>query len=201
MIKARHLAFYRWFYGVYSRIAISRAFNQVNVFIPEIDADKPLLVIANHHSWWDGFWVLNLNRRYWKKRFHVMMMLEQLRRHPTFRYVGAYSVQKGNRSVMESLEYTSSILGESKNMVLLYPQGIIQSQHVDYIKFQKGINKIINNSNGISVLMLVTLTDYFSHRRPGLWVYGELFNEEGDIELAYNDFYMHIKKQQRKWTG
>ncbi len=201
MIKAQHLAFYKWFYAVYAQLTIKRAFESVNINIPNIDNDKALLVIANHHSWWDGFWVLNLNRQLWRKRFHVMMLLEQLKRHPTFRFIGAYSVQKGARSVLETLHYTSHLLKDNQNMVLLFPQGKIQSQHMEGIKFQKGINRIITSASDINVLMLVSLTDYFSNKKNGLWVYGKILNQYQNIEKSYNDFYLQCKKQQQVWKG
>lgn len=201
MIQARHLRFYEWFYAMYSRLAIRGEFASINRDIAAINLEKPLLILANHHSWWDGFWVLYLNRLLWQKRFHVMMLYDQLRKHMTFRYVGAYSVKKGAKSVLESLKYTSELLQKQGNMVLLFPQGEIQSQHSEYIHFQKGVRKTIAEISDVEILMLVFFTDYFSNKKNNLWVYGERLEKSDDPEAAFNRFYNQCKQRQQLWNG
>lgn len=201
MIKACHLQFYVKFYELYAQIGIHRNFSNIFIEIPTTGRRKPLLVMGNHHSWWDGFWILHLNRLYWKKRFHVMMKYEQLRKHPTFRYAGAYSVDQGRRSIVDSLNYTENLLQKPNNLVLLFPQGKIQSQHINCIKFQKGATSIIRRSNNVDIMMIATFTDYFSRKKCGLWIYGQLLDARNNPEAAYNAFYQSAKKTQQAWTG
>ncbi len=201
MIHAQHSWFYTNFYRLYSNWIIKRNFSHINIDIPEVDNAKPLLVIGNHHSWWDGFWVMHLNNSFWKKRFFVMMLLEQLQKHSSFSRAGAFSIEQGKRSVLETMEYAKQILQSPDNMLLMYPQGRIESQHQSYIHFQKGAVRLIERVDNVNVLMLITLTDYLSEKKNGLWVYGKLLHQKTDIESRFNDFYLQAKKIQQQCIG
>src|SRR4029078_9939760 len=96
-----------------------------------------ILILSNHFSWWDAFFMVYLNIRLFKKRYHVMMLEEQLKKFRFFSHGGVYSVKKKSRDMIESLDFTCHLLENKKNLVQLFPQGDIQSQHVKYITFQK----------------------------------------------------------------
>ncbi len=201
MIKARHTWFFVNFFRLYINWIIKRNFSKIICDLPEIDPTKPLLVVGNHHSWWDGFLAIYLNNRYWGKRFFVMMMLEQLKKYQFFRKIGAFSVDQGNRSVIESMNYAVKVLKSRENMLLMYPQGRIESQHHDIITFRKGVARLIEQTENVNVLMLISLTDHLSHKKSGLWVYGKIYENEKGIELSFNDFYQQTKKLQQQCIG
>ncbi|PLX22819.1 MAG: glycerol acyltransferase [Salinivirgaceae bacterium] len=196
IIKANHKRFYKWFYGLYAKRAISKYFNGIEVFLPEINPDKSLLVLANHHSWWDGFWAMRLNELYWKKEFYVMMLKSQLLKHKTFIGAGAFSIDPGSRSIIESINYTVELLSNNKNMVLLFPQGKIQSQQKNSIHFEQGVNRIIDELKNTDVLLMNTFTDYFSNKKNTLFVYGKVLTDLNNVEGDFNQFYEESKLKQ-----
>jgi len=55
MIKAKHhpviYPIFKWL----SRFLIKRNFNTVQIETDYIENDCPVLLVANHISWWDGF--------------------------------------------------------------------------------------------------------------------------------------------------
>ncbi len=211
MIPARHTWFHVRFFLWYTRIRLKRNFSAIKVHSPIPDvSDKPLLVIGNHFSWWDGFWILWLNDRYLHKKFHVMMLEEQLKKNGILNKTGAFSIRRGSRDAVESLKYARKILedGSAESgrtdgsaptarqlpMVLMYPQGEIQSMHTRPVKFEKGLENITRGLEGkINILMVVILIDYFSNQKPELHFYLELypFTQQlvtHNLEAAYNDF-------------
>ena len=72
-----------------------------------------------------------------------MMLEEQLNKYAFFKKTGGYSVKKGNRSILESIQYTAEILKDAGNAVLIFPQGEIQSVYESTFKFEKGLEKIM----------------------------------------------------------
>ena len=111
MIPARHTRFHTCFFRWYTEIRLKRNFSRIIVHhpIPDITS-KPLLIIGNHYSWWDGFFILWLNNRFWHKKFHVMMLEEQLRQNMILNKTGAFSIRRGSRDALESLKYANGIL-------------------------------------------------------------------------------------------
>jgi 1-acyl-sn-glycerol-3-phosphate acyltransferase len=186
---------------MYSVIKIRRHFKEINIIGKIEKKNLPVLLIANHISWWDGFWAVYLNQKIFKRRFHFMMLEDQLRKYWFFNYSGGYSVKKNSKSVIETLHYTSELLTEKNNIVLIFPQGEIQSMHRQKFSFEKGVEKIIGNQpNPVQIIFMVSLVDYFSSSKPGLYLYLKEFSlkESGieNMQQCYNDFYGEcIEKQ------
>ena len=75
---------------------------------------NPVLAIANHISWWDGFCLMHLNLKVLNRKFNFMMLEVQLKKHWYFQYSRAYSVKKKSQSVISSIAYTAELLQHSK---------------------------------------------------------------------------------------
>jgi 1-acyl-sn-glycerol-3-phosphate acyltransferase len=203
IIKAQHHPFIYPFFKFYAKWKISRNFESVNISGDYFEKELPLLLIANHVSWWDGFWVNFLNQKLYKRKFYFMMLEEQLKKYPYFIQSGGYSVKKGSRSTLESIQYTAEILKESGNAVLLFPQGKIQSVYESSFKFEKGIEKVLEAvENPIQIIFIVNMTDYFSRPKPGLYIYHKEY-EDNDFKVVtlqneYNSFYHSCQSEQQK---
>ena len=171
MIKACHHWFYKYFFDVYTHRKMKANFHKVEIAGQWSKSNKATLLIGNHISWWDGFWTLYLNKHFIGKRFHVMMLEEQLSKRKPLSKVGAYSINPGSRSVIDSINYTAQLLENGQNCVVLYPQGKINSMYQCQIGFEKGIEKILAKSPSVQVLFYVALVDYFSEPKPLLTFY------------------------------
>jgi 1-acyl-sn-glycerol-3-phosphate acyltransferase len=205
ILKATHNHFLYGFFRLYTRLRIDMAFRQVVIHGDVTDRGIPVLVLANHFSWWDGFWVMYMNMKLFRRKFYYMMLEEQLRKHMFFNKMGGYSVRRGSRSIIESIRYTIDLLKDKGNMVLLFPQGRILSNYHGSISFEKGIEKVISGAGqGAQVLFEVNLVEYFSHARPSLYIYLCEYNGEGkteEIEKAYNGFYASALKTHTDMKG
>jgi len=174
---------------------------------------RSILLIGNHFSWWDGFFATYLNYKIFHKKLHVMMLEEELRTRLFLNKAGAFSVKKGDRSVVDSLNYASEILNDLNNLLIMYPQGEIISQHNRSVQFEKGIGKILYGLQGlqglhgrhglhglhgrhgllgedgvgvgdvVQIVFYIALIDYFSHRKPGLNIYLKEFEFIGSVKM------------------
>jgi hypothetical protein len=133
------------------------------------------------------------------------MLEEQLEKRMFLNKTGAYSIKKGARSALESLQYTAELLSDPANLVVLYPQGSIHSVTDLPVSFEKGWYRIFSYLKGpVQVVFYVTLFDYFSHRKPELHLYLYEYNYGGiELEQMEHDFNGYIEKsiaQQKQWA-
>ncbi len=194
ILKAKHHPIIYPFFQKYVHWKIKKAFNSVIIDGNFLDRNLPVLVISNHSSWWDGFWIYILNHRLLKRKFHFMMLEEQLKRYWYFNYCGGFSIKKNSKTIFETFNYTVELLNDSNNLVLIFPQGKIQSMHNHRIEFEKGIERIIKKlDNEISILFVVNLIDYLSNPKPTLYQYIEEYNYDefdfDDFKESYQNFF------------
>lgn len=119
--------------------------------------DEPILVVANHASWWDGFLVRELHRRLRPDRpFLTVMLEEQLRRHPFLRRLGGVGLVPGSTASLRGLLDRLGRLGSEAQgaMVLLFPQGRLWPSHRRPLDFRPGLRAIRRVLPGSWVLPL-----------------------------------------------
>lgn len=200
MIKARHHWFFTPFFNWYVRSILKRDFYKIEVIGQWKPVAESAIIIGNHFSWWDGFWALWLNNQFLHKRLHVMMLEDQLKPRRFLSKAGAYSIKPGSRSVVESLKYSVELLNDPQNAIVIYPQGKIFSMHKTSFEFEKGIERIVKQSEPGQLLLYAAFVDYFSNRKPTLFFYlheiDSLQYTKQQLENLYNKFYQHSLTQQ-----
>jgi len=202
ILKAKHNFFIYPFFQWYAVWLIKRKFSKANIIGSFDDKNLPVLLIANHISWWDGFWAMYLNLKIIKRKFHFMMLEEQLQKFWFFNYTGGFSVNKKAKSVIDTLNYTGELLNDAKNMVLIFPQGEIQSMHLQTFQFEKGINHILKGKEEkIQILFMANLVDYFSTPKPIINIYIQDYEDLSlnpeSIQNSYNEFYKRCVEHQK----
>lgn len=206
ILKAKHHFLLYPFFTWYAQYRMKRHHSSIRIVGEFTDRKLPVLLIANHISWWDGFWAVYVNEQVLHRKVHFMMLEEQLKKHWYFNYCGGFSVKKNSRTMVESLQYAADLLLDARNMVLLFPQGEIQSLHLQDIRFERGLEHILKNrEKKVQVLMMASLPDYFSEPRPGITFYireydGEWFDKQS-IEQQYAAFYANAIQQQTDITN
>ena len=189
MIQARHKPAYTTFFRFFSRWKLKMHFHHLYTELEHPDPGKPLLLIMNHFSWWDGFIGYYLNNQYFRKKFHVMMLEEELSKRMFLNKAGAFSIRKSNRSILESIRYSGDILSSPDNMLLMFPQGVFQSQYHQTLKFERGIEKILNRSSlDPEILFNINLVEYFEHSSPSLYIRTRIYNGDRVSDLMAADF-------------
>lgn len=206
MIKARHHSVIYPLFKWLTRFLLKRNFSSLHIDGDFFDNGNSVLVIANHISWWDGFWVEYLNQKIFHRKFHFMMLEGQLKKHWYFQYTGGYSVKPNSREVIESIDYTVELLNKENNLVLMFPQGKIHSTYNNSVHFESGINHIIAKCpNETQIVFVANFTDYFSDAKPHLFIYVNTctaaFLKDRNPEEEYNLFYSKALKQHKTITS
>jgi len=202
MIKPNHKYFYKCFFTWYIQRLMKKHFSGFEIKGDILKNKGSILLIGNHFSWWDGFIAWEVNRKLLKKKFFILMLEDQLKKFRFFSYLGAFSIKKHNRDALESIRFGSQILTSDNNLLVIFPQGEIASQHQTKLVFQNGWYRMLNGSNASTGLMfMVNLVDYFSSPKPRLTVYLKSYewtvrDTADSVFNAYNDFYQECKQKQ-----
>ncbi len=185
-----------WFARGYVPLIIRGNFSSLHFHGEMKQRPQSLLVLSNHAGWWDPFFIIYANLRYFGKRYHVMMLEEELKARPLLRQAGAYSVKKNTRDAVISLDYTVELLRDRRNLVELFPQGKIESPLLETIRFQRGIDYVLERSPDCAVMLVACFTDYFSRRKPEAHVFLHTISPtDNPMAEKYNHFY-HASRQQ-----
>ncbi|HEX7366732.1 MAG TPA: glycerol acyltransferase [Pelobium sp.] len=156
---------------------VSKRFNKLIINTVEFKADTSYLLLCNHFSFWDGFLATYLVRNsIYKQRgikaLNFMSVKKQMQINPWLRYTGSFSVEPGKISAGESVAYAAEILSTAGNVLVLYPQGNLESSHVRKIVLQDGINAIIPQIKGnCQIIWSSNLTEFFESLKPSVYFY------------------------------
>ena len=200
MIKANYDPLSLWFYSSYFRVLQKIFFRKISVICEDIFPEgKSVLLLQNHFSLYDGYWSMYLCHKVFRRRFHVMMLEEQMQKRMFLTRCGVFSVRKNSRDLLESLTYAAQLLENPQNVVTIYPSGEIISHHLQNFTFQRGFARLAAEKNNCSIALAVILVDFFSMARPEIRIYIQNYSGEKTskvIEFAYHQFYQScISKQ------
>jgi 1-acyl-sn-glycerol-3-phosphate acyltransferase len=190
MIKAKHQKWADWIFKLYIYRLMKNNFAKISLLgdIPKINTDLPTLLIPNHNTWWDGFFIYLLNRKIFKQNAHVMMLESQLQHFNFFKRVGAYSIDPDNpKKTLESLHYTSSLLEAKtnpKSLICLFPQGELNPWTSEKIEFKPGLDWIIRKfKKPLNLIMLAIRCEFLKKKHAEVFL---LFSE--NFETDFNNF-------------
>ena len=128
---------------------------------PESD---PVLLVANHVSWWDGFLLRRL-QVFLRPRgsFHVVMLERELGQRPFLRLLGGVGLAPGSATSLRRLlrELAAARRARPDRVVLFFPQGRIWPSHRRPLGFQGGVRLVAR------ALAPVTVFPVGLHLEPG----------------------------------
>lgn len=183
------------FFSWYISYLIKKDFSSFNYNSIPVEPDTAILVLANHFSWWDGFFMFYINKKLFKKNFHVLVSADNYNKVGFLKYLGAFATENKGKDVLSTLNYAGQLLDDANNLVLIFPQGKLFSNHAKTINFEKGVMQVINSSKKkINIIFAATFFDYFSKRKPAVNTYLENWETEEYVSLqllksAYNKHY------------
>ncbi len=139
----------------------------------DLPPDLPLLVVANHISWWDGFVLRALQETLRPKdRLGVVMLEPELRKRPFLRWLGGLGLTPGSpaslRGLVRALErerHASPAL-----TVVFFPQGRIWPSHRRPLGFQPGVRLVAQALAPVAVLPVALHLEPGRHPAPTAWV-------------------------------
>ena len=152
------------------------------------DTNVPTILFAPHCNWWDGIVFYNITHRIFHKE--IRLMVEELNRFPLLRRGGAYSVNKKSpQSAMKALQYSVDVVGDLRNMLCIFPQGIIRPPHFRPIEFQTGLAYIAQNAvkryGRVNLIPLAIDYCFFRDNRPEVIVeFGKRIELSADMSFG-----------------
>ncbi len=174
MIPARKSAWFERVFTVYNRNLIARRFEGLRVAGLEHLRDRPrgapLVLYANHSSWWDGLVAFQIGR-VCKLDNYAMMEERHLREHPFHRRLGAFSVVRENaQEAARSVEYAGELLRETSRVVWIFPQGELMPNDVRPLRFYAGVAHVVKRAGGALVAPVAMRYEFLDHFRPEILV-------------------------------
>lgn len=209
MISAEHKKWADRIFRYYLNGLFKRHFYAIYLVnhLPDLDPQKPLLLIPNHSSWWDGFFVYLLNKKCLHRKVYLMMLEEQLKENRFFRFLGAYSIKSDTyKDVKDSVQYTIDILNrkEKHTLVCFFPQGELQPWHTRPIVFKRGLEFILKRiKTGINLCFLGIRIEFLGEQRPEVFMQFspvKKINNHGhyspsELESEFNVFLDQLEKK------
>ena len=173
MIRAQHRLWADMIFQPYLARLFKRHFHEIQLLgeVPEIPDHLPLLLLPNHSTWWDGFFVYLLNKRIFHRTAHLMMLETQLSKYKFFRKIGAYSIApEDRRGVIESLEYTVELLHQEMSLVSVFPQGQLLPWHTRPLGYKRGVEWILQKyKKPVTLLPLAIRTEFLGEKHPSVF--------------------------------
>ncbi|MBV9710754.1 MAG: lysophospholipid acyltransferase family protein [Ktedonobacteraceae bacterium] len=156
----------------------------------------PMIMCANHSSWWDGY-IATLVERALGVDGYLMMEEAQLQRYFFFAWAGCFSVNRQNtRSAMQSLQYAAHLLKKRPGrFVWLFPQGAISPNDKRPLVFFTGAAYLARLTTPVLLYPVATRIEYLAEQRPDLFIsVGEpLLIKAEDVQAR--GFLKHCTKQ------
>lgn len=146
MIIAEHNYWAELVFKPYIYRLLKKNFHSINLIgdLPDIPQDLPLIFIPNHSTWWDGFYVYLLNKKFFARKFYIMILEEQLAKYKFFTKLGSFSISRESpKSIIESLKYSADLLRSNPySVTTIFPQGELLPNFTRPLNFNRGIEKI-----------------------------------------------------------
>ncbi len=166
----------RMIFALLVRPSVRGGFNRVRMRRSAPLPDVPVIWCANHSSWWDGYLGMTANELRFKRDAYVMVEATQIARYGFFRWVGGFSVDRGDaRSALESLRYSTDLLSaRSKRALLIFPQGTIAANDARPLSFFSGVGHIARNTartTGVCAIVPLALRyEFIGEQKPEAFI-------------------------------
>jgi len=183
MIEADHKKWAELVFDIYLKRILKKSFYDFRIIndLPNIDKSKSLIVTPNHFSWWDGFFVYWLNKKILNKKLFIMMLEEQLKRYWFFQKIGCYSIDlNDSKKMFTSLKYTLGLTQIPENVIIIYPQGEIQSYELRPVEVKDGVDFLAKKSkSGFQIIPIAFKIHYTNERLPIVYArFGKLLSSK-----------------------
>jgi hypothetical protein len=171
MIQAQHAAWADRIFHPYVSWLFKRHFHAIHLLgpAPETNPDLPLLLLPNHSTWWDGFFVYLLNKKLFRRKIYLMMLEEQLSRYWFFARLGAYSIEpQSSGSIKASIKYSIEILKQKimpKPLLCIFPQGELLPWETRPLGYKSGVETIMSGYGGEANLLPLAIKAEFLHEQ------------------------------------
>ena len=149
--------------------------------------DRPILLIANHLGWWDGFVLREVQRRIRPRApLFITMTGENLRKFSGFRLMGSIDVGRDSPSELRrALRFFEEQRRISPDFTtVLFPQGALWPARRRPVGFRRGITTFVRILSPVTVIPVAIDYELFDRPTPGAFLsVGEpiVIDDEDDV--------------------
>lgn len=174
MIPARKSGWFTAFFARHARTRIARTFGRVLVAgadqLRAACAEGPVLVVANHTSWWDPLVALWLTNVVVPSDSFAMMDAANLRRLPFFGRVGAFGVDLTDASDgARAIRHAARLLVGARRLVWIYPEGRERSPF-EPLELQPGAAAVARVARHAKIVAIGVRYVFAGGERPEAWI-------------------------------
>lgn len=175
MIKQQKNRIIGTIFSIYHSRLLKKHFYRIHLIgkgqLMLIDSSLPTILYANHSNWWDGFIAFELTSKYLGVDDYLMMDIEQMKKYRFFKYVGVFSVNRNDvREGVESINYAAELLKNSGKYLWLFPQGLMQVQDYEPIKFYSGVTRIAEKLGKVNLVPVSFRYEFIMEQRPEVFI-------------------------------
>lgn len=107
---------------------------------PGPEQGRPVLLVANHTSWYDGFLLREIQRRHWPGAvLRTIMLSRELRGRPPLRMIGGTGFDPDRPQTLRAVVRELAAVAQRRpTVVSFFPQGTIRPSWVDPPGFREG---------------------------------------------------------------
>jgi len=184
---SKHRLFNAWF-ARHARKRIERTFGRVLVAgLSDVRAavrEAPVLLVANHSSWWDALVALYLSELVLRSDGFAMMDAANLVRVPFFRRVGAFGVDLLDpRDGARAVRYAAKLLSVRGRTLWIFPEGKERSPF-EPLELRPGAAAVARVAKGAVVIPVGLRYVFAGSEQPDMWI---AFGRPLSADVSSND--------------
>lgn len=138
-----------------------------------LPADRPVVLVSNHVSWWDGFLLRDVHRRIAPGTpLFTLMLARELERHRGFRRLGVLPLDARPASVRAALRALERQRAREPHFtVAWFPQGEIRPSWARPLGFRRGIELLVERLAPCAVVPVALHIEPLNTVRPTAFVH------------------------------
>lgn len=195
MIPAKKSDFWSWGFSLVAKSLLKKHFQNIYLFGDPPKNSNRTLYLINHSAWWDPIIIFYLNRMLVKSDAYAMMHETGIRKHPIFRRIGSFSINRENpKAIIESLRYAGNRLSENQ-AVWMFPQGDEMPFDQRPLSFQGGAAYLTDQVPDSNVVPISIMYSFESTPKANVYVsIGSNLSNEEFSSLKRSDKTAYLEK-------
>ena len=132
-------------------------------------AGTPLIVLANHPSWWDGVAFMLLSARLFPAReIYIPMEAAALAKYRFMRRIGCFGIEPGARGAVAFLRTAREVLAAPRAMLWMNAPGRFQDVRERPVILAPGVTRLPEMAPDAVILPLALDYVFWTERRPDM---------------------------------
>jgi len=167
--------------NAYLSLKYKLSFREIRVDVSAVESaiepEQSVLFIANHSSWWDGFFVYEVYKKLkLKNEFKIVMLESELKKFPFFRLCGAVGL------IPKDSQHNEHVFSELKShCICFFPQGQLTPQNQRPLNFKPGIRELIKKVHPVQIVVVGMHIEPFQFMKPTALIRAAFHGTSGQV--------------------